>query len=94
MFMVYLFTIVNSLQGVFIFLVHCLLNCQVREEYRRWIKGIRKPSPTTQTFSPSASTVTTSTKMAPCITRSGMGWEGVGFDTNSVNCGEPSTSSL
>uniref|UniRef100_A0A8C3HVP4 Uncharacterized protein n=1 Tax=Chrysemys picta bellii TaxID=8478 RepID=A0A8C3HVP4_CHRPI len=27
--MVYLFTIVNSLQGAFIFLVHCLLNRQV-----------------------------------------------------------------
>ncbi|KAM9115138.1 adhesion G protein-coupled receptor E3-like [Pangshura tecta] len=70
MVMAYLFTIVNSLQGAFIFLVHCLLNRQVREEYRRWIKGIRKPSSTTQTFSPSASTVTTSTKMVswgePC----------------------------
>ncbi|XP_026502129.1 adhesion G protein-coupled receptor E4-like, partial [Terrapene carolina triunguis] len=94
MVMAYLFTIVNSLQGAFIFLVHCLLNRQVREEYRRWIKRIRKPSPTTQTFSPSGSTVTTSTKMAPCITHSGMHWEGVGFDTNSVTCGEPSTSSL
>ncbi|XP_074917290.1 adhesion G protein-coupled receptor E3-like isoform X2 [Chelonoidis abingdonii] len=63
MVMAYLFTIVNSLQGVFIFLVHCLLNRQVREEYRRWIKGTRKPSPTTQTGSVSVSTVTTSTKM-------------------------------
>ncbi|XP_044851155.1 adhesion G protein-coupled receptor E3-like [Mauremys mutica] len=94
MVMAYLFTIVNSLQGAFIFLVHCLLNRQVREEYRRWITGIRKPSPTIQTGSVSVSTVTTSTKMAPCTTRSGMGWEDVGFDTNSVNCGEPSTSSL
>ncbi|CAM5117776.1 unnamed protein product [Natator depressus] len=34
--MAYLFTIVNSLQGAFIFLVHCLLNRQVREEYKRW----------------------------------------------------------
>ncbi|KAM9115043.1 adhesion G protein-coupled receptor E3-like isoform 2-T2 [Pangshura tecta] len=33
--MAYLFTIVNSLQGAFIFLVHCLLNRQVREEYKR-----------------------------------------------------------
>ncbi|KAG8441283.1 hypothetical protein GDO86_006857, partial [Hymenochirus boettgeri] len=31
----YLFTICNSLQGVFIFLVHCLLNRQVREEYHK-----------------------------------------------------------
>ncbi|KAM9115109.1 uncharacterized protein ACDP82_018542 isoform 2-T2 [Pangshura tecta] len=63
MVMAYLFTIVNSLQGAFIFLVHCLLNRQVREEYRRWIKGTRKPSPTIQTGSVSMSTVTTSTKM-------------------------------
>ncbi|XP_039369926.1 adhesion G protein-coupled receptor E3-like [Mauremys reevesii] len=63
MVMAYLFTIVNSLQGAFIFLVHCLLNRQVREEYRRWIKGTRKPSPTTQNFSLSRSTVTTRTKM-------------------------------
>ncbi|XP_039369603.1 adhesion G protein-coupled receptor E3-like [Mauremys reevesii] len=63
MVMAYLFTIVNSLQGAFIFLVHCLLNRQVREEYRRWIKGTRKPSPTTQNFTLSVSTVTTSTKM-------------------------------
>ncbi|XP_043362695.1 adhesion G protein-coupled receptor E1-like isoform X2 [Dermochelys coriacea] len=63
MVMAYLFTIVNSLQGAFIFLVHCLLNRQVREEYRRWIKGTRKPSPTIQTFSSSVSTVTTGTKM-------------------------------
>ncbi|XP_050780915.1 adhesion G protein-coupled receptor E1 isoform X3 [Gopherus flavomarginatus] len=33
--MAYLFTIINSLQGAFIFLVHCLLNRQVREEYKR-----------------------------------------------------------
>ncbi|KAH1176227.1 hypothetical protein KIL84_020961 [Mauremys mutica] len=33
--MAYLFTVVNSLQGAFIFLVHCLLNRQVREEYKR-----------------------------------------------------------
>nr|XP_042714876.1 adhesion G protein-coupled receptor E3-like [Chrysemys picta bellii] len=63
MVMAYLFTIVNSLQGAFIFLVHCLLNRQVREEYRRWIKSTRKPSPTTQNFSLSVSAVTTSTKM-------------------------------
>ncbi|KAM5171814.1 adhesion G protein-coupled receptor E1-like [Mantella aurantiaca] len=31
----YLFTICNSLQGAFIFLVHCLLNQQVREEYSK-----------------------------------------------------------
>ncbi|XP_040202281.1 adhesion G protein-coupled receptor E3-like [Rana temporaria] len=32
--MSYIFTICNSLQGLYIFCVHCLLNHQVREEYR------------------------------------------------------------
>ncbi|KAF7465432.1 hypothetical protein GHT09_004165 [Marmota monax] len=40
--MAYLFTIVNSLQGFFIFLVYCLLSQQVREQYRTWLKKIRK----------------------------------------------------
>ncbi|XP_035888178.1 adhesion G protein-coupled receptor E1 [Phyllostomus discolor] len=47
--MAYLFTIINSLQGAFIFLIHCLLNRQVREEYRRWITGKAKPSSQSQT---------------------------------------------
>ncbi|XP_030889203.1 adhesion G protein-coupled receptor E2-like [Leptonychotes weddellii] len=40
--MAYLFTIINSLQGFFIFLVYCLLSQQVREQYGKWFKGIRK----------------------------------------------------
>ncbi|XP_045145630.1 adhesion G protein-coupled receptor E2 [Echinops telfairi] len=40
--MAYLFTILNSLQGVFIFLVYCLLRQQVREQYRKWFRGVRK----------------------------------------------------
>uniref|UniRef100_A0A2I2YKC1 Adhesion G protein-coupled receptor E2 n=1 Tax=Gorilla gorilla gorilla TaxID=9595 RepID=A0A2I2YKC1_GORGO len=40
--MAYLFTIINSLQGVFIFLVYCLLSQQVRKQYGKWSKGIRK----------------------------------------------------
>uniref|UniRef100_A0A2K6V6V7 EGF-like module receptor 1 n=1 Tax=Saimiri boliviensis boliviensis TaxID=39432 RepID=A0A2K6V6V7_SAIBB len=47
--MAYLFTIINSLQGAFIFLIHCLLNRQVREEYKRWITGKTKPSSESQT---------------------------------------------
>ncbi|KAG6920472.1 adhesion G protein-coupled receptor E1, partial [Chelydra serpentina] len=47
--MAYLYTIINSLQGAFIFLMHCLLNRQVREEYRRWIKGFRTSSTKPQT---------------------------------------------
>ncbi|XP_029769862.1 adhesion G protein-coupled receptor E3-like, partial [Terrapene carolina triunguis] len=63
MVMAYLFTIVNSLQGAFIFLVHCLLNRQVREEYRRWSKGFRMFSMKSQTSDLSMSAVpTTSTK--------------------------------
>ncbi|XP_065275704.1 adhesion G protein-coupled receptor E2-like [Emys orbicularis] len=63
MVMAYFFTIVNSLQGAFIFLVHCLLNRQVREEYRRWIKGFQMSSTKSQTYDLSMSAVpTTSTK--------------------------------
>ncbi|KAB1259559.1 Adhesion G protein-coupled receptor E2 [Camelus dromedarius] len=40
--MAYLFTIINSLQGVFIFLVYCLLSQQVREQWRKWFKGSKK----------------------------------------------------
>ncbi|KAK1342696.1 hypothetical protein QTO34_015462, partial [Cnephaeus nilssonii] len=40
--MAYLFTIINSLQGVFIFLVYCLLSQQVRQQYRKWLKRVRK----------------------------------------------------
>uniref|UniRef100_A0A2K6FS58 Adhesion G protein-coupled receptor E5 n=1 Tax=Propithecus coquereli TaxID=379532 RepID=A0A2K6FS58_PROCO len=32
----YLFTILNCVQGVFLYLLHCLLNRKVREEYRKW----------------------------------------------------------
>lgn len=32
----YTFTILNCLQGVFLFLLHCVLNKKVREEYRKW----------------------------------------------------------
>uniref|UniRef100_K7FDM0 Adhesion G protein-coupled receptor E1 n=1 Tax=Pelodiscus sinensis TaxID=13735 RepID=K7FDM0_PELSI len=60
-FMAYLFTIVNSLQGAFIFLVHCLLNRQVREEYKRWIQRIEKPSTRTTTLEISMSAAPLST---------------------------------
>uniref|UniRef100_A0A8C7BGR9 Adhesion G protein-coupled receptor E1 n=1 Tax=Neovison vison TaxID=452646 RepID=A0A8C7BGR9_NEOVI len=46
--MAYLFTIINSLQGAFIFVIHCLLNRQVREEYRRLFTKKIKPSSETQ----------------------------------------------
>ncbi|CAM2109729.1 unnamed protein product [Caretta caretta] len=56
--MAYLFTIVNSLQGAFIFLVHCLLNRQVREEYKRWFTC----KPKSHVSDVSMSTLATSSK--------------------------------
>ncbi|XP_039628326.1 adhesion G protein-coupled receptor E1-like isoform X1 [Polypterus senegalus] len=35
--MTYLFTILNSVQGVFIFIMHCLLSNQVRDEYKNFM---------------------------------------------------------
>ncbi|EMP26101.1 EGF-like module-containing mucin-like hormone receptor-like 1 [Chelonia mydas] len=60
--MAYLFTIINSLQGVFIFLVHCLLNKQVREEYKRWIRRIETPRAKSQTSALSMSAVPVTTR--------------------------------
>ncbi|XP_053319832.1 adhesion G protein-coupled receptor E5 [Spea bombifrons] len=36
----YIFTILNVLQGLQIFLLHCLLHRKVREEYRNWISAV------------------------------------------------------
>uniref|UniRef100_A0A8C4SXJ7 Adhesion G protein-coupled receptor E3-like n=1 Tax=Erpetoichthys calabaricus TaxID=27687 RepID=A0A8C4SXJ7_ERPCA len=36
----YLFVIVNALQGPFIFLMHCVLNHQVRAEYKQWLSVV------------------------------------------------------
>ncbi|XP_006896475.1 PREDICTED: EGF-like module-containing mucin-like hormone receptor-like 4-like [Elephantulus edwardii] len=38
----YLFTIINVLQGVVLFLVHCLLNHQVQMEYKKWFSRLQK----------------------------------------------------
>uniref|UniRef100_A0A9L0IUJ4 Adhesion G protein-coupled receptor E5 n=1 Tax=Equus asinus TaxID=9793 RepID=A0A9L0IUJ4_EQUAS len=32
----YVFSVLNCLQGLFLFVLHCLLNKKVREEYRKW----------------------------------------------------------
>ncbi|XP_028717040.1 adhesion G protein-coupled receptor E1 isoform X1 [Peromyscus leucopus] len=47
--MAYLFTIINSLQGAFIFLIHCLLNRQIRDAYRKLITRKTEPSSHSQT---------------------------------------------
>ncbi|XP_033107952.1 adhesion G protein-coupled receptor L3-like [Anneissia japonica] len=35
----YIFTIFNSVQGVFIFVFHCLMNDKVKKEYRRFVRN-------------------------------------------------------
>lgn len=40
----YIFTVINVLQGLVLFVVHCLLNRQVRMEYKKWLSGVRKGS--------------------------------------------------
>ncbi|XP_074485267.1 adhesion G protein-coupled receptor E3-like [Sebastes fasciatus] len=39
----YIFTILNSLQGALVFLMHCLLSKQVREEYAHFLSCICRP---------------------------------------------------
>ncbi|KAM9241635.1 adhesion G protein-coupled receptor E3-like [Dugong dugon] len=40
----YAFTIINVLQGVYIYIIHCLLNQQVREEYKKWLTRMSRRS--------------------------------------------------
>ncbi|XP_066445534.1 adhesion G protein-coupled receptor E1-like [Eleutherodactylus coqui] len=47
----YVFTICNSLQGVYLFIVHCLLNHQVREEYSRAYRRLYSKQPASETAS-------------------------------------------
>ncbi|XP_032906898.1 adhesion G protein-coupled receptor E3-like isoform X1 [Amblyraja radiata] len=53
--MAYLFTIVNSFQGTFIFIILCILNPKIRAEYQKWIFAI---SQTKRIFFESESTKT------------------------------------
>ncbi|XP_046504989.1 adhesion G protein-coupled receptor E2-like [Equus quagga] len=55
--MAYFFTIINSLQGVSIFLVYCLLSQQVREQYGKWLKRVRKTKADSETFTLSSRTM-------------------------------------
>ncbi|XP_061079235.1 adhesion G protein-coupled receptor E3-like [Conger conger] len=51
----YLFIILNSQQGTFIFIVHCLLNKEVREEYKRWFSCLfRRKEPSGSRGSPNS----------------------------------------
>uniref|UniRef100_A0A7N5P4S0 Adhesion G protein-coupled receptor E2 n=1 Tax=Ailuropoda melanoleuca TaxID=9646 RepID=A0A7N5P4S0_AILME len=60
--MAYLFTIVNSLQGVFLFLVYCLLSQQVREQYKKWFKGVRKTKAESEKYTLSSGTMSDASK--------------------------------
>ncbi|XP_066108747.1 adhesion G protein-coupled receptor E2-like [Saccopteryx bilineata] len=62
--MAYLFTIINSLQGIFIFLVYCLLSQQVREQYRKWLRGVKKTKADSETYTLSSRTVSEASKSA------------------------------
>ncbi|XP_037680361.1 adhesion G protein-coupled receptor E1-like isoform X2 [Choloepus didactylus] len=61
--MTHLSTIISSLQGAFIFLIHCLLNHQVREEYRRWFTRKTKASSQSQTSGVLLSSLPSTSKM-------------------------------
>ncbi|XP_014653127.1 PREDICTED: adhesion G protein-coupled receptor E2-like [Ceratotherium simum simum] len=60
--MAYLFTIINSLQGVFIFLVYCLLSQQVREQYGKWFKRVRKIKGKSETYTLSSRAMSDASK--------------------------------
>ncbi|XP_072925035.1 adhesion G protein-coupled receptor E5-like isoform X2 [Hemitrygon akajei] len=57
----YIFTILNSFQGTFIFILHCVINKQVRSEYRVWFVNVcnflkvSKYSSFADSFQPSSS---------------------------------------
>ncbi|MBZ3870863.1 Adhesion G protein-coupled receptor E1 [Sciurus carolinensis] len=67
--MAYLFTIINSLQGAFIFFIHCLLSRQVREEYRRWLTGRTKPGSQSQTSGILLSSMPSVSRMVRAVLR-------------------------
>ncbi|KAM3846833.1 adhesion G protein-coupled receptor E5 [Vipera latastei] len=64
--MSYLFTIFNSLQGLFIFLLHCVLKKQVRDDYYRWLcQGRRGKTQSSDKYSEFSSTSGSNTLRSP-----------------------------
>ncbi|XP_062041465.1 adhesion G protein-coupled receptor E4-like, partial [Lepus europaeus] len=61
----YSFTIINVLQGLLLFVVHCLLNRQVRMEYKKWFSGMRKGVETESTEISHSTTHTKVVRPAP-----------------------------
>ncbi|XP_006896477.1 PREDICTED: EGF-like module-containing mucin-like hormone receptor-like 4-like [Elephantulus edwardii] len=82
----YLFTVINVLQGVVLFVVHCLLNYQVRMEYKKWFCGARKK---VETESTGLSHSTTHTRVVrPTF------WDAIGLFEPSILCYQERPSSL
>ncbi|XP_030418541.1 adhesion G protein-coupled receptor E2-like isoform X3 [Gopherus evgoodei] len=61
----YLFTITNSLLGTFIFVVHCLLNRKVREEYWKLFTRLRQSKEETSSSNITMSALPSSTAADP-----------------------------
>lgn len=78
----YLFTIINVLQGVLIFLVHCLLNRQVRMEYKKWFHRLQRE---TESESTELSHSTTHTKMGSSLKTENFCQTGNLHDSNPQN---------
>ncbi|XP_034263197.1 adhesion G protein-coupled receptor E5 isoform X1 [Pantherophis guttatus] len=70
----YLFTILNSLQGLFIFVLHCVLKKQVRDDYYRWLcQGRRGKTQSSDKYSEFSSTSGSNTLRSPkTLKESGM----------------------
>ncbi|XP_077326208.1 adhesion G protein-coupled receptor E3-like [Lithobates pipiens] len=73
--MSYLFTICNSPQGAYIFLVHCLLNHQVRGEYRKFFSRQKSQSTDVLSNQTASRSVNMSNMTVPTATTSTLSTE-------------------
>ncbi|XP_040202262.1 adhesion G protein-coupled receptor E1-like [Rana temporaria] len=73
--MSYLFTICNSPQGAYIFIVHCLLNHQVRGEYRKFFSKQKKKSQDVSSMQTASRSVNMSNITVPTATTSTLSTE-------------------
>ncbi|XP_068129607.1 adhesion G protein-coupled receptor E3-like [Hyperolius riggenbachi] len=80
--MSFLFTICNSLQGLYIFVVHCMLNRQVREEYRRMYRRLHAKRSDSEAISGSTVPMTTKSSQVSEVPR--IDWEGSKSTTNTA----------
>ncbi|XP_035427788.1 adhesion G protein-coupled receptor E3-like [Cygnus atratus] len=72
----FVFTIINSLQGAFIFLVHCVLNRQVMEHYRHWFRVLgQSPKPQEMATTEMRITYVTEGERSQSHSAEGCAWE-------------------